>query len=204
MEGGKVRIRREVAFDGGETWGVNHFDVTVVADLAATPPFTSFRFENPLLGYLSEGEVVAREDGTKVLHRRWKEGDAALREADVTLPVDLPVVPSYLVEVLASLLPREAGTCYRYRLLEEGTGGVGLPSALVVVGPEEIEVDGAKVPATRVEQRSLGGAMPLVYWVGPAGRVLRADYGAPTATLSTKEKALEGLHPEIRPRSAGN
>lgn len=196
LVGGKLILRREVAFDGGEEWGLNHFDVTVVTEVSPVVDVVMTRFENPLTGWIGKGRLTTDDEGKRIWVKQWPETDEERTE------IPGPVVPEYLVETLAALMPHEKGACFRYRPINEGMGTVGLPSALVVRGQEEIEFGLGKVKVWRVEGVVLGGAVAGTYWISDAGQTLKVSYGGAFGTRSTKEAVLADLHPDLKPRSA--
>ncbi len=194
--GGRLFLRREVAFDGGEAWGVNHFDVTVVVTVAPAVDTVMTRFTNPLTGWIMTGRLTRNESGARIWAQKWPE------LGDVRAEIPGPVVPTYLIETLAGMMPLEKGACYRFSPLNEGMGTVGLPSALVVRGREEIEHGLGQVKVWRVEQVVLGGTVAGVYWISEQGRTLKVSYGGAFGIRTTKEAALKDLHPEIKPLTA--
>lgn len=203
LEGGRITMRREVAFDGGEQWGLNHFDVTVVVTAEDPPRLVSVRFENPVTAYVGVGEVAAREDGARELRFRWRQGaDDDAGERRTVLPPDLPVVAGYFVETLATFMPREQGVCLHLRPVVDGWGTLEVRTALVCAAKETVDLAGEETPAWRFEQRSLAGNVVGTYWVGETGRVVASDYGGAQARRATKEEALADLPEGIRPRSA--
>ena len=119
-----------------------------------------------------------------------------------TVPAPRNLVPTYLVEHMAVFMPRKEGACFRFTPLTEGYGQIGMPSALVCEGREQLTLRGAAVSAWKYVWRQLGGAVGGVYYVGDDGRALLTDYGGPKAVLSTKEAALQNLNPGLEPRSA--
>ncbi|MCU0726144.1 MAG: PDZ domain-containing protein [Planctomycetes bacterium] len=188
---GKLVLRREVAFDGGEQFGVNHFDVTAIAVAGPPPDVFAVKFASPPSDFLASGRALP---GSRWLDRRFGA------ETVLTHPSDLPRIPTYLVESLAAFLPREPGACFRFRPITEGTGLAGIRSALVAVGEEEVRAGGEVARAFRVEWRLLSGAVAGTYWLDGPGHALLVDYGGAMAWRTTREKALEGLPPSIRPR----
>lgn len=202
LEEGKLVMRREVAFDGGERWGVNHFVVSAVVTAEATPRLVSLSFENPVNGYVGEGKVEILEDGTLDWRFSWRTTGDESGEARRDLPQDLPAVPSYFVETLARFMPRQEGACLHFHPVMDSTGELGRPAALFVVGEEEVEVGGSTVKAWRIEQRHVGGSTSTTFWVNEHGHVVRGDYGGPVTTAASREDALKDLHPEIEPRTA--
>ena len=199
-KGDRLVMRREVAFDGGEQWGVNHFDVTIEMTLTSPPRPHRIRFANPATGYWAEGKRL--EDGQ--WHFEWtKEGeDEGTETKTVGLPEGLPVIPTYLVETLAAFLPRKAGTCWHYRPMVDSNGEAMLPACLIVVGKETVKLAQGEVDAWKVEQRQLGGQVGGTYWISDAGRIVKSFYGMPVALLDTKEAALKDLHAAIKPTTA--
>jgi hypothetical protein len=112
------------------------------------------------------------------------------------------VVPEYLLETLASLMPMEKDACFRFHPIGEGMGTVGLPGALVVRGQEEIEYGTGKVMAWKVEQLRLGGGAVSTYWFEKPGHNLKVNYGVAWGIRTTKEAALADLHAELKPQTA--
>ncbi len=188
---GKLLLRREVAFDGGEQWGLNHRDVFVVADAAPAPEAFATRFLAPLGQFAADGRRA--EDGRWVITRDSEP--VALDH-----PRDLPRIPTYLVESLALFLPREPGACFHFRPLVESGGSLSLASALVAVGEEEVAMPGGPARLFRVEQRSLGGAHGGIWWIGREGRIERTDYGGPVVFRCAREEAMAGLPEALTPR----
>jgi hypothetical protein len=198
LQGNLLYMRREVAFDAGEQWGVNHFDVSVAVTRDTTPRLVSWRFANPIAGYLGVGKI--EEGGSLRFTTHTREGATGVETREV--PQDLPAFPSYLIGTLACFMPREKGACFHYRPITDGDGTLGQPSALVVVGEDTIEVDGEDVAAWRLEIRAEGGAASNKFWVDANGHVIKGDYSGAVAVAASKEEALKGLHEAIEPRSA--
>jgi hypothetical protein len=188
---GKLVLRREVAFDGGEEHGVNHFDVTAIAAAGPPPDVFAVKFLSPPSGFTASGRALPGgwwQDP-------WIGGVALSRH-----PADLPRIPTYLVESLAAFLPRETGACFHFRPLVEGSGQVGLRSALFAAGEEEIRVAGEVVRTFRVEWRPLGGGASGTYWFDGPGHARLVDYGGAMAWRTSREEALRDLPATIRPR----
>jgi hypothetical protein len=200
-ESGRLISRREVAFDGGEQWGLNHFDVTVATTAGRWPELLRTRFVNGLTGWTGEGQLEEAEDGSAEWRFSWKnpETDESGEFRNASAP---DFVPGYLVETLAAFMPREKGACIRFRTVGESTGVPGMPAALLCAGRVEIEHGGGTVMAWLFEQHQLGGQIVGRYCVDDAGRVLLADYGAAKARLTTRELALAGLAEGLVPRTA--
>lgn len=200
VKDGHLVMRREVAFDGGEQWGVNHFDVTIEMTIASPPRPLRIRFANPATGYWAEGK--RQEDGR--WHFEWtKEGeDEGTDTKTISLPEGLPVIPTYLVETLAAFLPRKAGTCWHYRPMVDSSGEALLPACLIVVAKETVKLAQGDVEAWKVEQRQLGGQVGGTYWIDDGGRIVKSFYGMPVALVDTKEAALKDLHEAIKPTTA--
>ncbi len=208
VEGDAVHLRREVAFDGGRNWGLNHFDVTVTMDGADPLKVRKVTYAYPLQNFQSTGRPVRREDGTLLWYTDWtgrneETGEAESGAEEIALPTDLPIVPSYFVEALASLVEKQDGACFHFRPLSEGDGVPGLKSALIVVKKEDVAEGDAHVGAWRVEQRRAGGQVVGVYWIADDGRTIRADYGGPVAYRRSKEEATSNIHPDFKVRSGG-
>ena len=201
LEDGKLVMRREVAFDGGEQWGVNHFDVTVVLTAEASPKLVSLRFENPIHGYVGEG-APAKDDAGQPVLRYTHNGSGEQETADHAMPSDLPAIPSYVVESLACFMPREKGACYHYRPITDGSGEIGRPAALLVMGSEDVEIGGETIATQKVQVHTFGGGPSTAFWVDAAGRVVKADYMGAVTTRAKKEDCLKDLHHGIQPRTA--
>lgn len=201
LEDGRLVMRREVAFDGGEQWGVNHFDVTVVLMAEPVPELVSLRFENPIHGYVGQGLPTKDDAGKAVIRYTQSVGDEE-EVAEHAVPADLPAIPSYVVETLACFMPREQGACFHYRAVEDGSGAVGRPAALLVEGEEEIEVGGTKTKTWRLRVHTFGGGASTAFWVNAARRVVKADYMGAVTVAAKKEDCLKDLHHGLRPRTA--
>lgn len=204
---GLLHLRHEVAFAGGEQWGINHqvVDATVRIQRGSFPMFECerTRYENALNGWVGIGERNQDPGGTPLWKVTWPPqvagGEPHVRA--VSMPTDLPIVPSYLVEALASLMPKEPKACFHFRPLNEGMGTVDLPAALYVVGEEEIERDGAKTTTWKLEQRKLGSGTTATYWVGADGKTLRIHYGGAWTNAATKDAALKDLPEGVSPKT---
>ncbi len=203
LDGDALVVRREVAFDGGAEWGLNHFDVTIRVSREHPLDVRSLVFDTPRTAWTARGEMRRGPEGGRTWHVAAHGPDGAdAEEHDTRVPDALPLIPTYYVEVLASAMPRRKGACLHFRPLVDMNGTLMLREALYVVGPEEVLVGGKPVAAWRVEDRRLGGELGSTFWVAEDGQVVRADYGGPVASLTTKAKAIEHLHPDLRPRSA--
>ncbi|MEN8148559.1 MAG: PDZ domain-containing protein [Planctomycetota bacterium] len=195
---GHLFLRREVAFDGGEQWGLNHFDVTVKMALEPKLHAVSTRFENPITKWVGEG----RFDPEK---KAWVfdsggEGHVGIGRR---MPVTAEHLPDYMVESLSAFLPREVGATFHFRSLNVGMPSNSLMSALHAAAEEQLTIGEATVKTIRFDLVELGGSVVTKHWVDAAGRVVKSDYGGATAIRCTKERALEGLHEKIVPRTAG-
>ena len=69
------------------------------------------------------------------------------------------------------------------------------------VGEEEVEHEGKKVKAFRYEWRGLFG-VASTFWIAPEGRTLVTQGGNRVLHRTTKEAALKGIDPRIKPRTA--
>jgi hypothetical protein len=120
-----------------------------------------------------------------------------------SMPVTHENVPDYILESLALGMPREVGACIHFRTMATGWPGPALTSALHAAAEEELEIDGKKVKTLRFEVKTRGGAAGNRHWLDANGRTVQSYYGGPIARITTKEKALAGLHEKIVPRTAG-
>jgi hypothetical protein len=138
---------------------------------------------------------VAKGGTWNVLSR----GPGSEGEPFVTSRVD-GTVPAYMLETLASLMPRRKGACFRFTPMFEGSGRGGLENALVVIGPEEIETGGKKVKTWRIDWRGLTGGTSGSFFIGPTGRLELAAYGDIRVERGTPEEVMEGQPESIRSR----
>jgi len=106
--------------------------------------------------------------------------------------IGLGVIPAYMMETLASFMPREEGACLRLTPLFEGSGRTGAPSALVCVKTEKVMVGGKETPAWRFEWRTLGAPEGTVYWLDGVGRLLRASFGEVHVERTTADDVMNG------------
>jgi len=195
---GHLVLRREVAFDGGERWGVNHFDATVKMALEPRLHVVSTRFANPITNWVGEGVL---DEDTKEWVFAW-DGEGHERGTR-TMPITRENIPDYIVESLAGFMPRRIGACLQFRSMATGWPGPALRSALHAAAEEEIEIGGKKIGTIRFEVTARGGPVAAKHWVDGTGRVVQSHYGGPIARISTKERALAGLHEKIVPQTAG-
>jgi len=198
VEDDHLVLRREVAFDGGEQWGINHFDVRVRMALTPRLHVVSTRFENPVTKWVGEG-ILDEENG----HWVFAWGGEGHERGTRSMPVTHENVPDYILESLAALMPQEVGACFHYRTMATGWPGPALMSALRAAAEEELEIGGEKVKTLRFETTTRGGAAGNRHWVDTNGRIVQSYYGGAIARLTTKEKALADLHEKIVPRTAG-
>jgi len=203
LEDGKLVMRREVAFDGGEQWGVNHFDVTVVLTAEPAPRAVSFSFYNPITGYSGQGELTTTDAGAAVVRYTHTADEGGPSTVEHPVPSGLPAWPSYVVETLACFMPREKGACVHYHSITDGSGGVDRhPSALRVEDEEELEIDGTTVKTVKVQIHSSRGGAGSAFWVNEQGRVVKADYSGAVTVAAKKEDCLKDLHHGLQPRTA--
>jgi len=193
---GRLHIQREVAFDGGERWGLNHFAVTVVASAEKRPQTLRTTFIGPLAKMRASGEIRRAPDGTAEWYHRADTEDASIVKR---FPMPANMMADYLIETLASFMPREKGACIHFRPFVESRGQLNLPSALVCTGSEEIQYQGETVQVWRMERQGLGGESTATYYVDGEGRILIGDYIGVKVFRTTKEEALSGLNPKLLP-----
>ena len=198
LEGDHLVLRREVAFNGGERWGLNHFDVTVKLALAPTLHAVSTRFENPVTKWVGEGVL---DPSKKEWVFAW--GGEGHERGDRTMPIVPEYLPDYMVESLAVFMPQTVGASFHFRSLSTGWPGPALTSALLAAAAEEITVGDVKVKTIRFDVTARGGPVSTKHWVDAEGRVVKSDYGSASAIRCTKERALSGLHEKLVPLTAG-
>lgn len=202
LANGQLVMRREVAFDGGEQWGVNHFDVTVVLTAEEAPQVVSFSFLNPVTGYSGQGEISQSAAGQPILRYTHTADEGGPSTDEHLVPTDLPAIPSYVVETLACFMPREKGACFHYRSITDATGEIGRPEALWVVGEETITIGDTEVKTVKVQVRTARGGPSTAFWVNEKGRVVKADYKGAVTLAAKKEDCLKDLHHGLQPRTA--
>lgn len=198
---GVLSLRHEVAFDGGEAWGLNHYLVDADLSTGERAGGLKSRFEKPLTRFVSEGAVVndpkAPSAGweTRLTSPDAKEPEEARHFA----PGDL--VPTYDILFVAQALPRAGGATYRFSPVDEGTGKIMHASALVVAGRQKAKLGDREIEGWQVEWRVLGRPSNI-YWLDDQGALLGVSYGEAFAIPSTKDEALAGLHPDLAPQGA--
>jgi hypothetical protein len=196
LDGETLVLKSEVAFDGGERWGKNHFLVEVTSRVGTPPMPRKTRFENTGTGWVGEGVLERHEDGTLEWRLNTRMGEETTAQGT---PIPADTMAMYMVAQLAPFMPRVPGACLHFRPLGEGMGTVGLPTALVCIGEEEIDLGDGTTAAWRYEQHRIGGVVVSKYWVDQGGRLVRVDYGGAINTISTREAAVKDLPAELRP-----
>lgn len=199
--GARLILRREVAFDGGAAWGLNHFDVTIEVKASDPTVVLALGFESPRTGWTSAGEPADLADGSREWRTAWQLGEESGQHGRPMRP-DLPFVPSYLVAVLAARMEKTEGACLHYRPFQDATGEPMLRACLRVVEREALAEFPASKDVWRLEQHGLGSGLGATFWVDADGRLLKADYGGAQTTRASKEAALAGLHADLAPRTA--
>jgi hypothetical protein len=97
-----------------------------------------------------------------------------------------------MVETLVSLMPREKNACFQFLPLYEGSGEMGLHSAIVGVGMEKVTVGGKDHVGFKFEWRRLDDQVVSSFWVDDDGKLFLADYGGIQAVHASKAEALKG------------
>jgi hypothetical protein len=202
VEGELLHFTHEVAFDGGEQWGLHHGIVRAVMRCGTLAEPVSLSYENGLNGWISRSRVERNASGRAVWHA---VGGMPGEEPQVTenpLRGDQSSVPSYAVAQLVRLLPQEKDTVFRFRPVADWDGKPGLSAAIVLVGEETVTIGETEHTTFKYEQRQLGGNILGTYWFDARRTMIQASYGGPVATISTKEKAMEGLNETLKLRTA--
>jgi hypothetical protein len=109
-------------------------------------------------------------------------------------------VPVYMVETLVALMPRVKDACFRFLPLYEGSGEVGLESALVGIGEEKVAIGAAEHTGFKFEWRRLDGQTISAFWVDGDGRLFLADYGGIRAVHAEKAEAMKDQPEGVRAR----
>ena len=195
--GSTLVLDYEVAFDGGEAWGLNHFVVNVQMSIdGARPEPHAVRFENPLAGWVTEGKLST--EGRK---RIWTSSIRGGREKNrVIVPPE--VIPSYAVSTLPLFMKPEPDACLHYTPLTEGLGVTATPAGLLCAGEDTLTVSRRKVATWRWESHAFGEREGTTWVDAKDGLPVKIDYAGPSATRSTRAKALEGLPDGLVPRSS--
>jgi hypothetical protein len=205
VAGDVLHVTHEVAFDGGDQWGLNHMLVRATIRCGTTVEPLTLDFNYPRTDWKASGRLARDAEG----HAVWRGTRDAMGEADGEaqpfenrLRPGASSVPTYLVTEIARLMPQEKDACFRFRPIGDTDGSGMLPAALVCTGSEELDLGEKKVATWKYEQRQLGGSTTASYWVDGERNIVRANYNGPVATLATKEKALEGVTPELASKTA--
>lgn len=205
-----LRYRAEIAFDGGERYGRNHFRLQCSAALVeGRLQFRRLSFSVPHSELQYRCWRVAPAGRRAVLH--W---ELAVDDMEDTgrLEPDLlreRVLPTYLINRLAACLPatevagETAGrppqerACLHLRELIDGEPRVGQPVALCAVGHEPVLVDERELSARLVELHYFGRRGNR-HWVLPDGRIWRSDFGGGSCQwVADRAAALEGLPKDL-------
>jgi hypothetical protein len=187
LVGDRLLVLTEEIFEDG-TQLLDH-EVTCITTADDVPLLRMTAFRDRMNDWERFGTACAAgEDEFK-----WtvvSRGEGSNEEAS-QIRIGKGIVPAYILETLASFMPREKGACFRFSALFEGSGRVGLPSALVCTGTEKVDVAGTPTPVYRFEWQTLGGTTGAVYWLDGAGHVLRASYGEIHVERTTADDVLE-------------
>lgn len=201
--GDRLTVTIEVMFDGGKRWGLNHMVETGVLDVATpVPRVVTQVHESPLSGFRSAGRWKDATTWELTVDGRNDDG-TPLHEVETSMPTG-PLINDYSYSYLASVMPTTPGACHHTRTVVLNSAKPSILSALLVVGPEEVSVDGQQLTAVRMEQRSLHGSA-WIAWVKD-GEIVKHDYsgdgkGGTIAYRTTQVKALAGLDPKLVPRT---
>jgi len=201
--GDRLTVIVEVMFDGGEKWGLNHMIETGVLDVSgAAPRVVTQIHEGPLWDLTSSGKWKDAETWEVTVDGKGDDGKP-FREVE-TSPAPGPLINDYSFASMAALMPMVPGTCHHSRTVVANQAKPNAWSALVVIGPEDLEIAGKTLKATRIERRMLMNKASI-HWVVD-GEVVKHDYsgstGSTIAYKTTKEQALAGLDPKLVPRTA--
>jgi hypothetical protein len=197
MRGSRLHLDYEVAFDGGKAWGLNHFLVNLVLSTeGARPEALSVRFENPIAGWVTEGNLT--RGGSARIWRSAIRSPSGRENNDVKVPAEL--LPSYAIASLPLFMKPEPGACLHYTPLNEGLGVTSTPAGLVCVGEEDQTLARRKVRAWRWESHAFGEQQGTT-WVADGGARLKVSYGGPTAIRVTRDEALAGVNAELEPKT---
>ena len=190
--GTRLFVMSEEIYDAGA--GLQDHEVTSVAS-ATTPPMASVTYYRDRMNdWVRFGLPGDRHDWHTVTRGAGSEDER------LVVPITGDTIPVYIVETLASLMPREKGACFRFLPLNEGSGQVGLAGALVCLGEKEVEANGKKVKAFGYEWRQRGGTTNGTFWMDANHLIVLADYGVVRAVATTREDALADQPAAIRAR----
>ncbi|HYE17414.1 MAG TPA: PDZ domain-containing protein [Tepidisphaeraceae bacterium] len=193
VKGDTVVVTTEYAIAGAG--GPRHYLVTLTATTEPRPKLIEARYVAPL-DRASVCTLTPTGNG-KLLVKISEDGKT--RERTLDLPAD--AMHENLALQLAAAMPMRAGACAHFRSTTL-FGEPADPSAVSVGEPAQIDADGAKVTATPVTIFGLA-KKGATAWVDPATRtVVKFDYpNGATATRTTRDKALAGINPKLKPQS---
>lgn len=207
LEGGKLLLTSEVAFDPGPDAPLpQHFLVTVEASAEALPRVLKATYAFPPGQFLCEGAL--EETAGRRLWRfkaAWMEKDAQDKESAQSHAGELPAPPDlltdYLLVALAGAFPRKPGSCAHFTNLNIGTGDAADPSALLAAAEEELETPAGRLKTVRLDQHAWAQVTRST-WVDAQGRAVKNVYGPGAESwLVTREQALANLPARIKPKA---
>jgi len=196
LVGDRLLVLTEEIYEDGSRL-LDH-EVTCITTSEGMPTVRMTAFRDRMNDMERFGSACAGEGGrfhwTVVSRGPGSDEDAS------QVQIGAGVVPSYMMETLASFMPRRKGACFRFSPLYEASGRAALPSALVCVGTEKVEIGGAPTATYRFEWQTFGGTTSATYWLDGAGRVLRASYGEIHVERTTEDDVRNGQPESILSR----
>ncbi|MCZ7648736.1 MAG: PDZ domain-containing protein [Planctomycetota bacterium] len=193
--GGRLMLRSTVAFDGGEQWGVNHFEVLAVATARPRPQILETHFTFVPTKVSTAGQRIG-EPGQEPF--KWHASFKG-EKGPTSLTSEAPAntMADYLITPLASFMPREKGACWHYTVLSEAEGAALLPAGLFAAELEDVKVGVETRSCMRYEVHSMGRVTRSI-WVDEKGQIVKNDYLGAQSVLVSKEAALQGLPESLK------
>jgi len=195
---GRLTLVREMAFDNGGRRA--HLLATIVFDLGTKfPRLLSTRYEGLTTGRVVVGRRVKGEAGDVWVHAELTEGGKEIEL--LRFPAGDALVPVYAVATVAASLPHRPGACVHFRTLEEKTGRVGQPVALIVTGRETVRTEGRDIEPWRVEWRGRGRRVHANIWVDGECAFGRESQGRQRSMRTSREKAYLPFEGRLKART---
>lgn len=192
-KGSNVEVTVKLAFDDLR-WGKHYAIATAITTATPRPKLLETRMELPLENTIIVGKLIEAQGGKA----KWETTTTKGQEKTVeTIDAAADQLASYFATWFPGLVPAKDGSVLQYTFLDESTGKLGQPAAMVAVKMETITVEGKEYPAYRYEQRSLGQTS-ATSWVESSGRILKHDFRGATSVQTTKENALKDIPESLK------
>lgn len=191
---GKVEVTVKLAFDDPR-WGKHYAIAKAITTATPRPKLLETKMELPLEDTVITGKLIEPQGGGKA---KWETTKTKGKEKTVeTIDAAADQLASYFATWFPGLVPPKDGSVLHYTFLDESTGKLGQPAAMVAVKMEKITLEGKEFPVYRYEQKSLGQTS-ATSWVDSTGRVLKHDFRGATSVQTTRESALKDIPPSLK------